>query len=293
MSPDLTHLIDRKDLTAEAAGQLIRELIAPTGDPVWKGAILGAWACKGETADELTGAARVILAKGLPLDCDSSVLDTCGTGGDGWKTFNISTATAIVVAACGVPVVKHGNRGVSSASGSADVLTRLGINLDAGPVHQRECLGRAGVTFCLAPRHYPLMAAVLPIRKSLGTRTIFNAIGPLLNPARARRQLLGVGRTGWLRPIAQAAMNLGNERTVCVHGSDGLDEITLSGPSTLIIAEKGVLTELTVTPDQFGLPTVPTREFSVDGPEDSARLIRTVFSGEMNTPRASFWQTPR
>jgi len=280
MSTNLTQLIDRKDLTAEAAGQLIRDLINPAGDPVWKGAILGAWACKGETAEELTGAARVILSKGLPLDCDSSVLDTCGTGGDGWKTFNISTATAIVVAACGVRVVKHGNRGVSSASGSADVLTRLGVNLDAGPVHQRECLEHARVTFCLAPRHYPIMAAVLPIRKSMGTRTIFNAIGPLLNPARARRQLLGVGRAGWLRPIAQAAMNLGNERTVCVHGSDGLDEITLAGPSTLIIAENGNLTELTVTPEEFGLPTVATSELAVEGPEASADLIREVFAGQ-------------
>ena len=280
MPQDLLKLVDRKDLDAESSGNLIQELLNPANEAAWKGAILGSWACKGETAEELVGAARVILAKGLPLDCDGNVLDTCGTGGDGWKTFNISTATAILAAACGVRVVKHGNRGVSSTSGSADVLLKLGVNLDAGPVHQRECLDKAGVTFCLAPRHYPLLAALLPLRKALGTRTIFNALGPLLNPARARRQLLGVGRASWMRPIAEAAMKLGNERTVCVHGSDGLDEVTLSGPSTLVIAENGGIHEVTVTPQTFGLPIIPTSAMAVDGPEASALRIREILAGK-------------
>lgn len=279
MSHDLVKLVDRKDLDADCSGHLIKELLNQANDPAWKGAILGAWACKGETAEELVGAVRVILAKGLPLDCDGNVLDTCGTGGDGWKTFNISTATAILAAACGVRVVKHGNRGVSSTSGSADVLARLGINLDAGPVHQRECLDKAGVTFCLAPRHYPLLAALLPLRKALGTRTVFNALGPLLNPARAKRQLLGVGRASWMRPIAEAAMTLGNERTVCVHGSDGLDEVTLSGPTTLVIAEHGKLREVTITPETFGLPVIPTSAMTVEGPEASAARIREILAG--------------
>ena len=280
MSQDLLKLVDRKNLDAETSGNLIKELLNPANEAAWKGAILGAWACKGETADELVGAVQVILNKGLPLDCDGNVLDTCGTGGDGWKTFNISTATAILAAACGVRVVKHGNRGVSSTSGSADVLAKLGINLDAGPVHQRECLAKAGVTFCLAPRHYPLLAGLMPLRKALGTRTIFNALGPLLNPARARRQLLGVGRSCWMKPIAEAAMKLGNERTVCVHGSDGLDEVTLSGPSTLMIAENGELREVTVTPETFGLPVIPTSAMAVEGPEASAMRIRDILAGK-------------
>lgn len=279
MHDELLKLVDRRNLDSESAGNLVKELLGASHDPAWKGAILGAWACKGETADELVGAARVILSKGLPLDCDGQVLDTCGTGGDGWKTFNISTATAILAAACGVKVVKHGNRGVSSTSGSADVLGRLGINLDAGPLHQSECLNKAGVTFCLAPRHYPLLSALMPLRKSLGIRTLFNALGPLLNPARARRQLLGVGRPSWMRPIAEAAMRLGNERTVCVHGSDGLDEVTLAGPSTLVVAENGSLREHTVTPGEFGLPVVPTSLLAVDGPEASAQRIRRILGG--------------
>lgn len=280
MSQELLKLVDRINLDAETSGNLVKELLNPANEIAWKGAILGAWACKGETADELVGAVQFILSKGLPLDCDGNVLDTCGTGGDGWKTFNISTATAITAAACGVRVVKHGNRGVSSTSGSADVLAKLGINLDAGPVHQRECLEKAGVTFCLAPRHYPLLAALMPLRKALGTRTIFNALGPLLNPARARRQLLGVGRASWLKPIAEAAMKLGNERTVCVHGSDGLDEVTLSGPSTLMIAENGELRDVTVTPETFGLPVIPTSEMAVEGPEASAARIRDILAGK-------------
>lgn len=280
MNQPLQMLVDGMDLGADAAGKLVKELLKPGNDPSWKGAILGAWACKGETAGELVGAAKVILAKGIPLDCEGDVLDTCGTGGDGLKTFNISTATAILAGACGVRVVKHGNRGVSSTSGSADVLALLGINLDAGPIHQRDCLDKAGVTFCLAPRHYPLMAALLPLRKALGTRTIFNALGPLLNPARARRQLLGVGRADWLRPVAEAAMILGNERTVCVHGSDGMDEVTLSGSSTLIIAENGRLRKQTVNPDTFGLPFVPTSALTVAGPDASAARIRGILGGK-------------
>ena len=201
---------------AEAAFDIIM-----TGDatPSQMGALLMALRVRGETVDEITGAARIMRAKAVTIDAPPGTIDTCGTGGDGSGSFNISTASALVAAACGVPVAKHGNRALSSKSGSADVLTALGVNIDAEPAVVRRCLWEIGIGFLMAPRHHSAMRHVAPTRVELGTRTIFNLLGPMSSPAGARRQLVGVFAPEWARPMAEVLGRLGAERAWVVHGA--------------------------------------------------------------------------
>jgi anthranilate phosphoribosyltransferase len=214
------------------------------------------------------------------IDCRvRPVLDTCGTGGDNSGTFNISTATALVVAAVGVPVVKHGNRSVSSRSGSADVLAALGVPVEAGPAWAQQTLEASGIAFCFAPHFHPALAKVAALRRKLGIRTIFNLLGPLLNPGRAEHQLLGVGRAELLDPMAGALGRLGTGDALLVCGRDGLDEVSLSGPTFVRRVRTDRIESFEWTPADFGLTAVAADELRADGPEASADIIRSVLDG--------------
>jgi anthranilate phosphoribosyltransferase len=213
------------------------------------------------------------------------VLDTCGTGGDGSGTFNISTATALVVAGAGVPVVKHGNRSVSSRSGSADVLAALGVGVESGPAWSQSCLNETGFAFCFAPHFHPALAKVGPLRQKLGVRTIFNLLGPLLNPAGAEHQLLGVGRADLLDPMAGALARLGTTRAFLVCGRDGIDEVSLSSPTLVRAVRNGTVESLEWTAADFGLEPVEPGVLRADGPPDSAAIIRQVLAGSDDPAR--------
>jgi anthranilate phosphoribosyltransferase len=240
---------------------------------------------KGPSVSEVAGAAMALRGKMTPIRSSrSELLDTCGTGGDQLRTFNISTAAALVTAAAGVAVAKHGNRAVSSRSGSADVLTALGVNIDADVACVERCLDELGICFCFAPLLHNAMKHVAPVRKKLGVPTIFNILGPLINPAAASRQLLGVGRAK-LRPLmAEALILLGTVRSVIVHGSDGLDEVTLTG-STEVTEAAGQVRHFRWTPADFGLGSINLQAIQVDGPEQSAATIRGVLAGRASPAR--------
>jgi len=235
---------------------------------------------KGEAVSEVAGAAAALRKHVTPIRSSRRpLLDTCGTGGDGSRTFNISTAAALVVAAAGVPVAKHGNRGMTSRSGSADVLAALGVNIEAGVATVEACLDELGICFCFAPLLHQAMRHVAPVRRKLGVPTIFNILGPLANPAGASLQLLGVGREG-LRPLlAEALAMLGVGRALVVHGEDGLDEVTLSGRTRVSEVAAGRLREFAWSPADFALPEIDLDSLRVDGPGESADVIRGVLGG--------------
>jgi anthranilate phosphoribosyltransferase len=232
---------------------------------------------KGETAEELAAAAGVLREQMVPLETGrDDVLDTCGMGGDGANTFNISTAAALVAAGAGVPVVKHGNRAVSSASGSADVLAALGVEVEGDGAWARHCLDAAGLAFCFAPHFHPALRHVSALRRRMRVRTLFNLLGPLANPARAAYQLVGVARAELLDPLAGALARLGTRRAILVCGLDGLDEVSLSGPTAVRDVRSGRVTAGEWAPEEFGLPCCTLTELRADGPHASAAVIRSV-----------------
>jgi anthranilate phosphoribosyltransferase len=281
----LSALIEGRDLTPVQMCGLMHGLLSGSLGEAETAAVLVALRMKGESADEVAAAAAVMREYGLPLAAGrSDVLDTCGTGGDGSGTFNISTAAALVVTGAGVPVVKHGNRAVSSRSGSADVLAALGVTIDCDPATARRCLDGAGMAFCLAPRFHPSLQRLGVVRRRLGVRTLFNCLGPLANPARAPYQLLGVGWPDWLDRLATAVARLGTRCALLVSGSDGLDEVTLSGP-TLVREVKGdSIRALEWTPEDFGLAACSLEELRAEGPEDSAAVISRILAGADGPP---------
>jgi anthranilate phosphoribosyltransferase len=241
---------------------------------------------KGEKVSEVAGAAAAMRKHMAKIQHQhEGLIDTCGTGGDGSGTFNISTAAAIVTAAAGVPVAKHGNRGITSRSGSADVLAALGVNIEASLPVVEKCLSELGLCFCFAPLSHQSMRHVGPVRKSLGVPTIFNMLGPLCNPAGAPFQLIGVGRPE-LRPLlAEALAMLGSERAVVVHGDDGLDEVTLSATTSVTLVEGQQIDELAWSPEIFGLSQAGKDEMLVEGPEDSAKIIREILGDSKGPAR--------
>jgi anthranilate phosphoribosyltransferase len=259
----------------------MQELMAGRFDEAEAAALLIALHRKGETATEIAAAASVLRQHMVRLDTGAlQVLDTCGTGGDGSGTFNISTATALVVAAAGVPVVKHGNRSASSRSGSADVLAALGVQIEGDAAHARHCLERAGLAFCFAPRFHPALRHVAPLRRKLGVRTLFNCLGPLANPASAAYQLLGVGHPEWLEPLAGALAQLGVRRALLVSARDGLDEISLSAPTQVLEVRGQTVRAWEWTPEDFQLPTCRLADLCADGPEQSAARVWAILRGE-------------
>jgi len=236
---------------------------------------------KGEAVEEVAGAAIAMRSKMVKIRCPHErFIDVVGTGGDGSSTFNISTASALVAAAAGVPVAKHGNRGFTSKSGSADVLATLGVNIEASVSTIEACLKELGLCFCFAPLMHGAMKHVGPARRRISTPTIFNILGPLANPAEAPFQLLGVGRAHQQQLLAEAVLRLPTQRVAVVHGTDGLDEVTLAAPTRVIEAVKGELRETEWTPADFGLPTRERDAMIVDSPEASAAIIRDILDGE-------------
>src|SRR6201987_5276762 len=260
---------------AEAAFDIIMSGNAPAAEI---GAFLMALRVRGETVEEIAGAARIMRAKAVTIDAPPGTIDTCGTGGDSSGSFNISTASALVVAGCGVPVAKHGNRALSSKSGSADVVTALGVNIDADLAIVRQCLWEIGLGFLMAPRHHSATRHVAPTRVELGTRTIFNLLGPLSSPALARRQLVGVFAPEWLRPMAEVLGRLGAEHAWVVHG-DGIDELTTAGVTTVAAFENGKVETFEIVPEDFGLPRGQLEEIQGGEPHHNADLMRDLLAG--------------
>ena len=285
---------DLKPLLAEvAAGRALSEseaeaafeiIMSGNATPSQMGAFLMALRVRGESVDEITGAARIMRAKALTIDAPPGTIDTVGTGGDGSGTFNISTATALVVAGSGVPVAKHGNRAFSSKSGAADVLSALGVNIDAEMTIVRRCLWEIGMCFLMAPRHHSAMRHVGPTRVELGTRTIFNLLGPMSNPAGAPRQLVGVFAPQWVVPMAEVLGRLGAERAWVVHGS-GIDELTTAGVTNVAEFKDGKVTNFEVTPEEVGLSRVPLDALQGGEPAHNAALMRDLLGGAQGALR--------
>ena len=250
------------------------------------GLLLTALSAKGETVDEIAGAAEAMRRHMTPIRSrHPEVLDTCGTGGGDSAMFNVSTTAAIVAAAAGVPVAKHGNRSVTSRSGSADVLAELGVNIDASVPQVEACLDELGICFCFAPLMHPSMKHVAAVRKKLGIRTIFNILGPLVNPAGACYQLLGAGRPE-LRPLlAGAVQRLGTKRTLVVSGDDGVGDVTLAGTTHVSEVAGASLHEFTWRPEDFGVARASLDSLKIDGPAASAAIIRRILSGELGPAR--------
>jgi anthranilate phosphoribosyltransferase len=241
---------------------------------------------KGETVEEIAGAALAMRRHMTPIRTSrTGLVDTCGTGGDASGTFNISTAAAIVTAAAGVPVAKHGNRSITSKSGSADVLAALGVNIEAPVPVVERCLNELGICFCFAPHLHPAMKHVAPVRKRLGVPTIFNLLGPLCNPAGAPFQVLGVGKSELHTVLAEVLARIGIERAVVVHGQDGLDEVSLSGPTDVIEVTGHKTRRFVWHPSDFGLQPASRETMLIDGPAASAALIRRILDGERGPPR--------
>ena len=271
-----------------AAGERLNEaesaeafdvMMSGNATPSQMGAFLMALRLRGETVAEITGAARTMRAKALPIDAPPGAIDTVGTGGDNAGTFNISTAAAIVVAGAGVTVAKHGNRNFSSKSGSADILSALGVNLDADVGAVQRAMREAGIGFLMAPKYHSAMRHVGPTRVELGMRTIFNLLGPISNPAGAKRQLVGVFAPAWVRPIAEVLGKLGSERAWVVHG-DGLDELTTTGISFVAELNNGKVETFEVTPEQAGLKRAALAALKGGEPAENAAKLRAILAGE-------------
>ena len=275
-----------EDLTVEESRAAMTEIMEGRASPVQMAAYLTALAMKGHTSDEITGAAMVMRKKATPIDAGGrTVVDTCGTGGDHSGTFNISTAAALVTAGAGVAVAKHGNRSNTSHSGSSDVLEAMGVNLNVTPEVVSRCIREAGIGFLFAPLLHGAMKHAVPVRKELGIRTIFNVLGPLTNPAGARRQVMGVFDAHLVGLIAQVLQNLGAEHALVVHGTDGLDEITLTGATRVAEVRPEEIKLYELTPEQFGLQTNDMKHLVVDSAEASAKVIRSVLAGEKGPAR--------
>ena len=277
----LLKLCRREDLTRSEARDAFLHIMSGEAAEAQVGGLLVGLAAKGTTVEELVGAATVMREKALPIGCetDGVVLDTCGTGGDVRGTFNISTAAAIVVAAAGVKVVKHGNRSASSKSGSADVLERLGVKLELTAPQLRRCLDEAGFCFAFARSHHPAMKHVAASRTALAIPTIFNLLGPLTNPAKARHQLLGVFAPELTDRLATVLRELGSDRAWVVHADDGLDELSTIGPTRVSELKDGEVTTFTVDPQELGLPYSRLSDLQIDTANESANDIRLMVQG--------------
>jgi anthranilate phosphoribosyltransferase len=267
-------------LSADEAEAAFSVLMSGDATPAQIGGLLMALRVRGETVDEITGAVRVMRAKALHVQAPEGAIDIVGTGGDGAGTFNISTGAALVVAACGVPVAKHGNRALSSRCGAADVLAALGVNLEGDLALVERAIHDAGIGFLLAPRHHAAMRHVAGPRVELGLRTIFNLLGPLSNPANVKRQFTGAFARDWIEPMARVLGNLGSERAWVVHGSDGLDELTTTGPSYVAELEDGAVRTFEVLPSDAGLPLARLEDLKGGDAETNASAMRAMLGGE-------------
>jgi len=273
-------LVDGRNLSMNETIEAMDTIMTGGATQAQIGAFLTALRMKGETVEEITGCARVMREKATMVRVkDGLVIDTCGTGGDHSYTFNISTCTAIVAAGAGVKVAKHGNRSVTSNSGSSEVLAALGVNLDADVATVERCIAEANIGFLFAPKLHAAMKYAIGPRRELGIRTVFNILGPLTNPARARRQLLGVFDASLCKPLVNVLCNLGSERCFVVHGRDGLDEITTTDETEIAELRDGNVKTYTISPEDFGLVRAKPDDLKVGGPEESADAIRSILAG--------------
>lgn len=261
---------------AEAAFQ---ELFAGTATPAQIGGLLMAMRARGESVAEYAAAAQVMRNNCIPVTAPAGAMDIVGTGGDGMGTLNISTATAFVVAGAGVPVAKHGNRNLSSKSGAADALGELGINVMVTPAVVERAIAEAGIGFMMAPMHHPAMKHVMPVRQELGSKTIFNILGPLTNPAGVKRQLTGAFAIDLIFPMAETLQALGSEAAWLVHGSDGTDEISISGTTSVAVLKDGKIKPREVHPEEAGLPVHPFRDILGGTPAENAQALRALLDG--------------
>jgi anthranilate phosphoribosyltransferase len=286
LEPILGRLAAGEDLSMDEMAQAVGTIMRGKCSEGEIGLLLMGLRMKGETVPEIAGAAAALRHCMIRIRTSrTGVIDTCGTGGDASGTFNISTAAALVTAAAGVPVAKHGNRRITSRTGSADALAALGVNIDAPRETVEACLDELGICFCFAPLMHPSMKQVAAVRLKLGVPTIFNLLGPLANPAGADFQLLGVGRAELRPQLAEALGLLGSKRALVVHGEDGLDEVTLSGVTHVSQVGRSFPRDFTWRPADFGLETAGRESMLVSGPEESAAMIRRILAGERGPPR--------
>ncbi|WP_456341690.1 anthranilate phosphoribosyltransferase [Thermovibrio sp.] len=281
----LNRLVEGTELSFEESRELFNGIMEGALTDVQIAGVLVALRCKGETVDEISGAASVMRekAKKVPLseELKERLVDTCGTGGDLKGTFNISTTTALVVASCGVPVAKHGNRSITSKCGSADILESFGVKIDLEPEQVARCIEELGFGFMFAPKFHPAMASVVRPRKELGIRTVFNVLGPLTNPAGAQRQLMGVYSEELTEKLAAVLSKLGSKKAFVVHGKDGTDEITITGATKITELRDGEIKSYTVVPEDFGLSRAPLSEILAgETLEENREIVRRVLTGE-------------
>ena len=279
LKPTLGLLQNGTPLTTAEATTAFEIILNGEATTAQIGSFLGMLRVRGETIDEIAAGVSVMRANATKVKAPTHVLDTCGTGGDGSGSYNISTAVAIVAAACGAYVAKHGNKALSSKSGSSEVLEALGVKLNLSSGALEQCINDVGIGFLFAPNHHAAMRHVGPTRAELGFRTIFNLLGPLSNPAGANRQLLGVFSKEWVEPLAHVLNKLGSERAWVVHGSDGMDELTTTGPSTVAELRKGAVTLFEVTPEDAGLPRATTQDLAGGTPQENAAAMQALFEG--------------
>ena len=279
LKPVLARLADGATLSADEAEAAFGIIMSGEATPAQIAALLMAMRLRRETVAELTGAVRAMRARMATMAAPPDAMDVCGTGGDGGGTLNVSTAVTFVLAGCGVPVAKHGNRNLSSLTGGADVLTALGVNVDVPLDRLPTVLAAAGCAFLFAPRHHAALRHAAGPRVELGTRTIFNLLGPLANPAQVRRQLTGVYDPRWLRPMAETLQQLGTTHAWLVHGQ-GLDELTVAGESSVAELRDGTVREFTLTPEEAGLPRSPIAAIQGGDPQTNAAALRALLDGQ-------------
>jgi anthranilate phosphoribosyltransferase len=295
----IAKVVEKRDLTEGEMVDVMDQIMGGEATPAQVAAFITALRMKGETVAEITGAARVMRSRATPirvgadLDIDrdeinaerETILDTCGTGGSGTKTFNVSTAVAFVVAGCGIKVAKHGNRSISSACGSADVLEQLGVNLEISPETVEQCIDKIGVGFLFAPALHGAMKHAIGPRREVGIRTIFNILGPLTNPAGADRQVLGVYQESLVEPMANVLNELGCKRGFIVHGLDGMDEITMTGPTRVAEIRDGAVSVSTIEPEDFGLTRCRLEELQGGDAVRNAAIVTGILDGEVGPHR--------
>ncbi|MTI62469.1 anthranilate phosphoribosyltransferase [Methylophaga sp.] len=279
-------ITQRQDLSAEQMRDVMNQIMTGQATPAQIGGFLIGLSMKGETVTEIAAAAEVMRSLATPVDIQGDhVVDTCGTGGDGASTFNVSTASAFVVAAAGARVAKHGNRSISSSSGSADVLEAAGVNLELTPEQVKHCIETVGVGFMFAQKHHGAMKHAIGPRREMGVRTVFNLLGPLTNPARASHQVLGVFDKKWVVPMAEVLQKLGSQHVLVVHAEDGLDEISIGAETHVAELKNNEIHSYIIKPEDFGMSRSDVKSLSVKNANDSLDIIKAVFNGETGPAR--------
>ncbi len=281
ITESLKKIINSHDLSRQETEAVFSQIMQGKATPAQIAAFLTALHIKGETVDEITGAAAIMRKFAEPLNIKSKVImDTCGTGGTGKHCFNVSTLTALVVSAAGVTVAKHGNRSITSKSGSADLLEALGVNINASPSLTEACINEIGIGFMFAPLFHKAMKHAIGVRREIGFRTIFNILGPLTNPAQATHQLLGVFKADLCEPLARVLGKLGLKHALVVHGNDGLDEVTITDSTIVCEMKDGQINNYTITPEQFGLKRASIEDIQISGPAHSKKIAQEILSGK-------------